>query len=193
LQNSLEDSYLSGPTITCKLSSFNFSNNNSGTPPTTLKTYTACCPKHISLYILDHHTIESFKVVGGTALHSGKNLAVSPSHDFKLCEAPPLRVSAVLSFYSVSVRISRITPDGHYPLPFQCLSTASNAKLSRPLAFTRDAQFCICLRQTKLANVRTFLPPPLLCTKTFFNSFFKPSVRIFKLFQFFFSTQCVCF
>jgi len=55
----------------------------------------------------------------------------------------------LLSLPAVSVRTSRIAPDGCYPL-LCCPSAYAKA--------SADAQFCNCLRQAKLASVRTFLP-----------------------------------
>ena len=54
--------------------------------------------------------------IGDTALHSGKDLAVSPL--MLPSELIPLKGYLVISDKDVSARTSWITPDGRYPLPF---------------------------------------------------------------------------
>jgi len=105
----------------------------------------------------------------GTALHSSKDFAVSlpmlPPGLAKHITSYVLGASC-LSAFGVSARTSRSLPASGRGLPATVLpisSTAGDSKSSilgwggMSLADPRDAQFCNCLRQTKLASVRTFL------------------------------------
>ena len=83
---------------------------------------------HLSGVIVANYLERHFHIAMDTALHSSKDLAVSPFHFHAFAfyrKAHPVGDAPPFQAKSVSDRTSRIASDGRYPLPCYALACAS--------------------------------------------------------------------